>query len=121
MVAVCTFMGTGAVAAYLSRQTDLSRFAVASATAAAVAPVAPVTVESFLLHVAPTVSTLVAVATVFNKNFAPNTWLFGQKDKDKDAAAKAHSAPLAEHLVTFGCAFTMGTPWPAWTNRIRAL
>ena len=114
LVAVCTFMGTGALAAYVSRQTDLSRYVVAAATtaaaaaAAAAAPAAP-TPGGFLLYLMPTFSTLVAVATVFNKNFAPHTWLFGGKDAGKNPSKNAAvGSPVAEHLVTFGCAFAMG-------------
>jgi uncharacterized membrane protein YedE/YeeE len=113
LAAVCTFMGTGALAAYYSRNTDLSAYVVAVGGASS----APGSPQEFLRYLAPTASVVAVVATVFNKNFFLYKTLFGlgtaaEREKSEKCAAVAATDSwgrfVADHVVTFGCAFVMG-------------
>ena len=123
LVAVCTFMATGAISSYLSRNTELAQYVVVSATSG----VAASSPKDFLLYLAPTASALGVVATFFNRNFVLHRWLFGGADSGKNneksgLLEKAENRPatngansvtvqtwLSHHMIAFGCAFAMGT------------
>ena len=124
LAAVCTFMATGAISAYLSRNTELAQYVVVSTTTNGAAASTP---KDFLLYLAPTASALGIVAMFFNRNFVLHRWLFGGSDSGKSneksgllekaenrAASNAGNSMttqtwLSHHMIAFGCAFAMGT------------
>ena len=131
LAAVCTFMATGALSSYLSRNTDLAQYVVVNATNGDTLS----SPKDFLLYLAPTASALGIVAAFFNRNFVVNRWLFGTSDigknneksgllekaENRKAANDENSVPiqtlLSQHVIAYGCAFAMGTGMVAYHRR----
>jgi uncharacterized membrane protein YedE/YeeE len=99
LAAVLTFMCTGALSAYVSRNTfiaDLIRH-----------PVGITFEETAMQLVVPSLVTMTGVATLFNKRFFLNQMFFGSDD-DKPSNRAISYQKLQDYAISFISAFTFG-------------
>lgn len=100
LAAVLTFVTTGALTAYVTRETAIAEFIVANSTAA--------NPDSFIMVLLPSAVVLGVGATLFNKTFFLHRMLFGDSANKPAASPGSPSCSIKDHITSYVAALSFG-------------